>query len=48
MTEAEIQKIVTAARDLLLKMDNLTTREFERGEECTECEALRQALGAAG
>lgn len=47
MTEAEIQEIVTAARDLLRKIDTMSAADFRRASERPEREAFRQALGAA-
>lgn len=36
--------VISAARGLLRKIDNMTTVEFERGAEREEREALRSAL----
>lgn len=47
MTEAEIQKIVTAARDLLRKIEIMAPNGLARASTVHEREALWQALGAA-
>lgn len=39
--------VVAAARALLERLDVLSGGEFNAGDHYPECEALRQALGAA-
>lgn len=46
--ERALRKVECKARNLLAKIDTMTTKDFSRGKDGKSREALREALAALG